>query len=102
MDPIILFFLLGAIAGLLRSELRLPSAVYELVTIILLLSIGLKGGMELARQPFLELLPDIFAVLVLGLVLPLIAYPVLFFAGRLAGHPCDRVRSAPACSAGHS
>ncbi len=43
-DPVLLFFLLGLAAGLLRSELRLPAAVYELVSMLLLLSIGLKGG----------------------------------------------------------
>src|SRR6056297_3552494 len=58
MDPIILFFLLGLIAGLLKSELRLPSAVYEFVSILLLLSIGLKGGVELARQLDAALEPD--------------------------------------------
>lgn len=52
MDPIILFFLLGLAAGLLRSELRLPGAVYELISMLLLLAIGLKGGMELAQQAF--------------------------------------------------
>jgi len=82
MDPIILFFLLGLGAGLAKSELKLPSAVYELVSILLLLSIGLKGGVELARQPFLALLPDILAALALGLFLPLVAYPVLLLAGR--------------------
>lgn len=82
MDPIILFFLLGLGAGLARSELRLPSAVYESVSILLLLSIGLKGGVELARQPFLALLPDILAALALGIFLPLIAFPVLLLLGR--------------------
>ena len=82
MDPIILFFLLGLIAGLLKSELRLPSAVYEFVSILLLLSIGLKGGVELARQPFLDLLPDILAAIAMGVFLPLVAFPVLLLVGR--------------------
>lgn len=30
MDPIILFFLFGLSAGLLKSELRLPPAIYDL------------------------------------------------------------------------
>lgn len=77
MDPIILFFLLGLTAGLLKAELRLPSAVYEFVSILLLLSIGLKGGVELARQPFLGLLPDVLVAIVIGLLLPLLAFPVL-------------------------
>ena len=62
LDPVILFFVLGITAGLLRSELRLPAAVYELVTIVLLLAIGLKGGIELAKQPLGQLLPQMVAV----------------------------------------
>ncbi len=82
-DPVILFFLLGIFAGLLRSELRLPAAVYELVSMILLLSIGMKGGIELARQPLEAMLPQMLAVLLLGSLLPFVAFPVLRFVGRL-------------------
>lgn len=81
-DPIILFFLLGLSAGLLRSELRLPAAIYEFVSILLLLSIGLKGGIELAKQPFGSLLPQMLAVLALGIFLVLVAFPVLRYVGR--------------------
>lgn len=82
MDPVILFFLLGLAAGLLRSELRLPGAVYDLVSMLLLLAIGMKGGVELARQSLAELLPQTLAVMTMGLLLPAIAYPVLRYAGR--------------------
>ncbi|MHA7273299.1 sodium-dependent bicarbonate transport family permease [Arthrobacter sp. TMT4-20] len=81
-DPIILFFLLGAVAGLLRSELRLPAAVYDFISIVLLLSIGLKGGIELARQPFVTLLPQMLAVVALGFLLSLVAFPTLRYLGR--------------------
>jgi hypothetical protein len=81
-DPIILFFLLGAVAGLLRSELRLPTAIYEFVSIVLLLAIGLKGGVELAKQPFSTLLPQMAVVVALGFALTLIAFPVLRYLGR--------------------
>ena len=81
-DPIILFFLLGVAASLLRSELRLPAAIYEFVSILLLLAIGLKGGIELAQQPFGDLLPQMLAVVAMGFVLPLVAFPVLRYAGR--------------------
>ena len=76
-DPVILFFLLGIAAGLMRSELRLPATIYDFVSMLLLLTIGLKGGMELAGRPFLPLVPQLLAVLVMGLVLPLVAFPVL-------------------------
>lgn len=81
-DPIILFFLLGVTAGLLRSELRLPASVYELLSVLLLLAIGLKGGVELSKQPFARLLPQVLAVLAMGLFLPMVAFPVLRFVGR--------------------
>ena len=47
-DPIVLFFLLGLVAGLGRSDLRLPGSIYEFLSVILLLAIGLKGG-EIGR-----------------------------------------------------
>jgi uncharacterized protein len=83
LDPVVYFFLFGLLAGVLRAELRLPNAVYELVSTVLLLAIGLKGGVELAKQPFAQLLPQVLAVTLMGTALPLIAYPVLRHLGRL-------------------
>lgn len=83
LDPVVLFFLLGVFARLLKSDLRLPEAMYEGLSIYLLLAIGLKGGIELAKHPIGPLLPQVGGVLVLGLLLPLIAYPVLRGLGRL-------------------
>jgi len=77
MDPVILFFLFGLVAGLLRSELKLPSALYDSLSIFLLLAIGLKGGQGLATQPLWPLLPQIGAVVVLGVVQTLVAFAAL-------------------------
>ena len=49
LDPVVLFFALGLAAGVLKADLRLPPAIYEFVSTLLLLSIGMKGGIELAR-----------------------------------------------------
>ena len=76
-DPVILFFLFGLVAGLLRSELKLPSALYDSLSIFLLLAIGLKGGQGLATQPLGPLLPQLLAVVVLGVVQTLIAFGAL-------------------------
>lgn len=83
-DPVIWFFIFGVIAGILKSELRLPSPIYEFVSMMLLITIGLKGGIELAQQPFGSLLPQIVVVILMGLLLPLIAYPILRYIGRLS------------------
>jgi len=83
LDPIVLFFILGLTAGLMRSELRLPGAIYEFLSVILLLAIGLKGGAELARQSLGTLLPQMVAVVLMGFLLPVVAYPALRMLGRL-------------------
>jgi hypothetical protein len=54
------------LAGIARAELRLPAAIYEFVSTLLLLSIGMKGGIELAKQPFGGLFLDMLAVIALG------------------------------------
>ena len=47
-DPLFLFFLVGLTGGLLKSDLKLPDAVYQLLSTYLLLAIGLKGGVQLS------------------------------------------------------
>ena len=84
LDPVILFFLLGACAGLAKAELRLPAAIYDFVSMLLLLAIGLKGGVELARAG--EGIPavELAALLALGFGLPLPAYLAARYLGGLS------------------
>ncbi len=82
LDPIVLFFIMGLAAGIMRSELRLPQAIYEGLTVLLLIAIGLKGGIELAKQPFGELVVPVISVMLMGFLLPLLAYPILLYLGR--------------------
>ena len=83
-EPIILFFIFGVLAGLMKAELRLPSQIYDFVSTLLLITIGLKGGIELAKQPFLSLLPQIVAVFLMGVLIPLLAFPVLKLLGKFS------------------
>ncbi len=88
LDPVVLFFVFGLTAGLLKSELKLPPALYETLSIMLLLAIGLHGGVELAEQASWQLLGQAGLVLLLGVLLPLIAFAVL------RGLGFDRVNAA--------
>ncbi len=80
-DVVVLFFALGVLARLVKSDLRLPEALYETLTIYLLLAIGLKGGLELSRQPWMDLLPQVLAVVALGALVPVVVAPLLRLAG---------------------
>lgn len=88
LDPVVLFFVFGVLAGVLKSELRLPPALYETLSIILLLAIGLHGGVELVEQASASLLAQSALVLGLGTLLPLVAF------GLLRGLRFDRVNAA--------
>jgi len=76
-DAVVLFFALGVFARLVRSDLRLPEALYETLSIYLLLAIGLKGGVELSRQPLDVLGPQVLACAALGFSIPLLLFPAL-------------------------
>lgn len=61
-EAVIRFFLLDAIVGFARSDLKIPGVLYESLSIFLLLAIGLKGGVELARYPLLDVALPALAV----------------------------------------
>jgi len=75
-DVVVYFFLLGVFARLAKSDLRLPEALYETLSIYLLLAIGLKGGIELSKQPLAELAPQVLGCMLLGFLIPFVLYPV--------------------------
>ena len=83
-DVVVFFFLLGVFARLVKSDLRLPEALYETLSIYLLLAIGLKGGIELSKQPLAALAPQVLACMALGFVIPFALFP-LARALRLSG-----------------
>ncbi len=78
LDPAILFFLLGLLAGLLRSNLEVPAPIAKFLSLYLLMALGLKGGFALAETGFhLDMLKALGAALLLAAVVPLIGYALL-------------------------
>ena len=89
LSPIILAFVLGVIASLIRSDLKLPRAIYNALSIYLLLAIGLKGGVELNQTSVSAFAGPALLTLFLGIITPIIAYNVLRRLGRF-----DRVNAS--------
>ncbi len=91
LDVVVLFFLLGLLARLVKSDLALPGALYETLSIYLLLAIGLKGGIELSKQSVQTVLPQVLWCLAMGLAIPCILYPVLRKLVRLSNYDAASV-----------
>ena len=76
-SPPVLAFLLGLLAVAVKSDLRLPEALYQGLSIYLLLGIGIKGGVALSEASFSEVVLPIAGTLVLGITIPVLAFLLL-------------------------
>jgi hypothetical protein len=76
-DIVVMFFLLGLFAGVVRSDLNVPKPIYDLISLLLMLTIGLKGGMALYGNLSWRLLPELMSVILLGCLIPLVLFPLL-------------------------
>lgn len=51
-NPTLLFFLLGILATLVKSDLQIPESSSKFISLYLLFAIGFKGGQELSHSTF--------------------------------------------------
>ena len=75
--PAVLFFALGVIARLIKSDLKFPPDLAKVLSIYLLMAIGLHGGYELAKADIAVAFQSIVWALILGFTLPIIGYLAL-------------------------
>ena len=83
LQPIVLAFLLGTLAGAVKSELELPEAVVKLLAIYLLFSLGLTGGRELAKADFDLVWPLLGATVLMTFGIPTFAYWITRRLGKM-------------------
>ncbi|MEW5754919.1 MAG: sodium-dependent bicarbonate transport family permease [Pseudomonadota bacterium] len=85
--PAVLFFALGFIAKLIKSDLRFPPDLAKILSIYLLMAIGLHGGYELAKSDMMTALNSIMWALILGFGTPIIGYYALILTRKV--NPLD-------------
>ncbi|MDE1460801.1 sodium-dependent bicarbonate transport family permease [Spartinivicinus poritis] len=83
LDVGIAFFILGVFATLVRSNIQFPKGLYQSLILFLMIAIGLKGGVALAEHASWQLVSQSISVILFGLLLPLIAFPILYYIGEL-------------------
>lgn len=81
LSPVVMFFALGLLAALVKSDLKLPSGLGEALSMYLLISIGIKGGMELSHYSLAVMIKPILGVLLLGILIPALALMILRWMG---------------------
>jgi len=78
LDPAILFFVFGVLAGTIRSNLEIPPAISRFLSLYLLMALGLKGGFALSHSGLSAVvLASLGAAVFLAFFIPIAAYRLL-------------------------
>lgn len=91
--PQILFFAVGMLAALVKSDLKIPEAMGTAMMLFLLVAIGLRGGIGLSKVGLDEALLPALAAMAIGIIIVLVGFTLLrklkfdtANAGSIAGH----------------
>ena len=78
LDPAILFFVFGVLAGALKSNLEIPPAISKFLSLYLLMALGLKGGFALAQSGMsATVLVSLSAAILMAFIVPALGYQIL-------------------------
>ena len=78
LDPAILFFVFGVLAGALKSNLEVPPAIAKFLSLYLLMALGLKGGHALSQTGVDgQVLASLGAAMAMAVLVPALGYQLL-------------------------
>lgn len=77
LNPAILFFALGFFATLVNSDMEIPQPISKFISFYLLMSIGLKGGIQIAANPITA---DILITLLVAVAISAVIPFAVFFS----------------------
>lgn len=78
LDPAVLFFVIGVLAGAMKSNLEIPPAISRFLSLYLLMALGLKGGFALSHSGLThEVAASLGAAVALAIIVPLLGYLLL-------------------------
>jgi uncharacterized protein len=83
-SPMVLAFALGILASLIKSDLKFPEGLYVGLTIYLLFSIGLKGGVKLSSTQMSEFIFPALGAIFMCTVIPIWSYFILLKIGKFS------------------
>lgn len=78
LDPAVLFFVLGVLAGFAKSNLEIPSQISRFLSLYLLMALGLKGGFALNQSGITLHISLVLGVAIfLAILIPIMTYILL-------------------------
>jgi len=93
LSPAVLFFILGVIAVLIKSDLEIPDSIGTAIALFVLISIGLKGGIAVSKTGIMGMVLPTISAIFIGVLITTIVYFIMSRigfdsanAGSIAGH----------------
>jgi hypothetical protein len=83
LTPAVLFFALGFLARIIRSDLKFPPDLAKAISVYLLVAIGIHGGHALSHADLATALYSVLWALILGFGLPILGYSVLILSRKV-------------------
>mgnify|MGYP001018274082 CR=1 FL=1 len=78
LDPAILFFIFGVLAGFAKSNLEIPQPIARFLSLYLLMALGLKGGFALYESGVTtEVITSLGGAIFMAILVPSIGYLIL-------------------------
>ena len=78
LDPAILFFVFGLLAGAVKSNLEIPQPIARFLSLYLLMALGLKGGHALSQTGVDgQVLAALGAAMAMAVLVPALGYQLL-------------------------
>ena len=84
LNPPVLFFFLGMLAVLVKSDLEIPAPIPKLFSLYLLIAIGFRGGSELAKSGITQ---DVFSTIGAAILMSCVVPIYTFFILRIKLDP---------------
>ena len=93
LSPAIMFFILGLIAALIKSDLEIPDSFGSFLTMFILISIGLKAGIAVSKTGIMGVIIPVVSAILVGVVITFLVYFLMLKigfdaanAGSIGGH----------------
>lgn len=93
LSPAIMFFILGVIAAVIKSDLEIPDSFGTFLTMFILISIGLKAGIAVRQTGISKIIIPVLSAILVGIIITYFIYFLMLKigfdaanAGSIGGH----------------
>ncbi len=93
LSPTVMFFALGVVAGLVKSDLKIPDSISSYLSIYMMVAIGFKGGVAISTTTSIDskILSIIIAGVFISFFQPFLSYYLIKYTTKIDSHTASTI-----------